>query len=129
MEKLQVSRLTPEAAAHALIGLEKHDPRGISTQQDLQRWASEGQCFAVGTSQAQAVYIVNEQAGQIWVQAAKAEGTKAPNFVHVLTEVIKAQAQGRCHSIGFQTARPGLVRKARREGFEVVGWIMKKGIE
>lgn len=128
VEALEVRRLTPEHAARALHGVAKRDPRGITTQSDLERFAERGECFAISApGGAQIAYLLSVENGQCWVQACQASG--GFDFSDVLLPVLMEQARGVCHSVAFQTARPGLVRKATRRGFRVVGWILKKDME
>jgi hypothetical protein len=128
VETLEVVTLSPGDAVRALAGVEKRDPLGKATFDSIVEYAFKGQCFEARTKGAAVAYIVTENAGSVWVTAAKASGAQSVNMVKVLAEIIPHQSQGRCTSIAFQTARPGLVRKAKKQGFEVVGWILKKEI-
>ena len=47
------------------------------------------------------------------------------DLAHYGLAMIASQAQG-FDSIGFQTRRPGLIKKARRAGFEVAAVVMRK---
>lgn len=62
--------------------------------------------------------------GELWVLAAA--GRSTIDLVAVMAEHLKAQAAGLFRSIGFQTARRGLVRKAEAHGYAVSAYIMRK---
>ena len=127
MEKtLHLSRLEPDLAAALLVGCERLDPTGMSTAQDLRAMTEAGQCYAATTDGAQAVYVVKVCNGVAWVDACKGAG--AVDWSSALLPVIEAQAKG-LFSVGFQTARPGLVRKAKKQGYEVAGWILRKKLQ
>lgn len=125
VETIEVVRLTPAEAVKALAGVEKRDPRGITTAQDMQTCTQRGECFAIRVPGAQLSYLLTVDNGQVWVQWAQASGPF--DFEKVLSGVIEAQAKG-CNSVAFQTGRRGLVRKAQRQGYRVTGWILKKEI-
>ena len=127
VETLRIDRIKPEEAEQALRGLEAFDPRGIMTARDLHRYAVLGQCFSCATDTASGAYILDVEHGQAWVQAAMARGPF--NFLDCMLEVVERQAQGMCHSVAFQTKRRGLVRRAEKKGYRVVGWILKKELE
>ncbi len=127
MDPLKVIRLTPAQALQRLQDVAKRDPRGITTAADMAWFAERGECFAIRGKGSEIVYMLKIENGQAWVQAAQASGSFS--FDRVLSEVIERQCQGVADSVAFQTSRPGLVRKARREGYEVTGWILKKAIK
>lgn len=122
---LTIKAIPPADAARALAGLEKMDPRGRTTAADLVDLAKRGACFALSGA-ADAVYVVNVRNGVAWIDALKGSGT--PDLVAVVSELIELQAHG-CRAVAFQTARPGLVRKAARHGYRVAGWIMRKELQ
>lgn len=127
MEKtLHLSRLEPSLAAALLAGCERLDATGQTTRDDIPRMTQAGQCFVATTDNAQAVYVVRVANGVAWVSACKGAGPV--DWSALLLPTIEAQAKG-CAAVGFQTARPGLVRKAKRQGYEVAGWIMRKRLQ
>lgn len=125
METLALSRLDAPTAARMLAGVERHDPLGVMTPADLAQLCERGLCFGVEARGGQAVYVlhVDHAAGLVQVLAAK--GAASPDLTMTVLPVIEAQCAG-LRSIAFQTARPGLVRKARRQGYRVTGWILRK---
>lgn len=127
MEKeIHLSRLEPELAAALLAGCERLDPRACTGQADIEAMAQRGQCFAATAPDAQAVYVVHVLNGTAWIAAAKGAGPV--DWTALLLPIVEAQAKG-CAQIAFQTARPGLVRRARRQGYEVGGWILRKKLQ
>lgn len=128
METVSVSRIDAGTAAAFLAELAGSDPRGIVTAESLHQSAQRGHCFSVNhASGAQAVYIIAVENGQAWVTACRGEGG-AVDFTKTLLPAIEHQAQGLA-AVAFQTARPGLVRKAQAMGYQVTGWILKKDLQ
>lgn len=125
MEKIYLSRLEPEFAAALLAGCEHLDPTGRTSADSLDR-LTQGQCFAATGELSQAVYVLQVDNGIAWVNACKGYGPT--DWTDTLLPVIELQAKG-CAAVAFQTARPGLVRKAKQQGYTVTGWILKKAIQ
>jgi hypothetical protein len=124
---LKVQRIAPDAAAAALAGVERLDPSGMSTAASLSAACRRCECFEVVGPAGRAVYAVTVVNGVAWVEAA--QGDPGPvDWTAVLDGVIGAQA-GAVRSLATQTARPGLVRKLRRHGWNVAGWIMSKDMQ
>jgi len=73
------------------------------------------------------VFVVRKDGPLLWVQAAA--GAAADDLTSMGLELIEEMARkAECTHVGFQTARPGLVRKASRCGYQVAGWILKKEV-
>ena len=126
MEKeVFLSRLEPQLCAALLAGTAKRDPSGRTSERDLSALAQHGQCFAATATGAQAVYVLKVENGVAWISAVKGVGPVP--WSELLLPVIESQAQG-CAAVAFQTARPGLVRMAKRQGYTVTGWILKKAL-
>lgn len=123
--RLELSRLEAPLAAALLAGCEHLDASGRTAPQDIEHMAATGQCFAATAPQAQAVYVVEVKNGIAWISAAKGFGPL--DWSAMLLPIIEAQAKG-CAAVSFQTARPGLVKKAMKQGYAVTGWILKKAI-
>ena len=120
---LTVSEIDAATAARALAGCEGLDPCGMV--ESVEELASRGRCFAID-GEARAVYVISTNNGCAWVEAVKGEGPA--DLTRILDAVIEAQAEG-LRSVGCQTARPGLVRKLKRHGWTVAGWIMRKDLQ
>jgi hypothetical protein len=68
-------------------------------------------------------YLLEIHGPEVWILLA---GGRAPvDLAHYGLAMIASQAKG-FDSIGFQTRRPGLIKKARRAGFEVAAVVMRK---
>lgn len=62
---------------------------------------------------------------ELWIQAAG--GADRENLTRLGLEAVERIAQqAGMDSVGFQTRRPGLVRKARALGYEIDGFILRK---
>lgn len=88
--------------------------------------AERGDCFAASCGQDSAVYVVQVDNGVAWISACA--GTGSTPWRRLLLPVIEQQAAG-LQAVAFQTKRPGLVRQAKKQGYEVTGWIMKKKLK
>lgn len=132
MEKAPVtvhlSRLQPDLAAALLVGIESRDPVGRMTREQLPHKAAAGVCVAATTEDGagQVVYVVRVENGVAWVDFAKGHGPA--DWTAILGPVIEAQTKG-VRRVAFQTMRPGLVRKAKKQGYRVCGWILAKDMQ
>jgi hypothetical protein len=126
MEKVFLSRLDPALAAQLLAGCARLDPRGITAERDIPAMAARSQCFAATAGDSQAVYLVRVENGVAWIDAAKGYGPA--DWTALLLPTIEAQSKGAA-SVAFQTGRPGLVRRALRQGYAVRGWIVGKDLQ
>lgn len=118
---LIVRRIASGDALAALAGLEAVDPSGLSTPESMAATVAAGECFEVLSIDGRAVYCLEVVAGCVWVHFARACGSV--DWAAVLDEIIRQQAQGM--TVRFQTARAGLVKRAKRRGFVVKGWILE----
>lgn len=125
-KEIRVNRINPEQAVQALAGVERLDPSGRMTSDDLLPLASGGMCFEVVGGESRAVYVLKIGGGVAWVNAAKGAGKL--DLCDLLSLVVEAQA-AELDAVAFQTSRPGLVRKAKKLGYEVTGWVLKKRIK
>lgn len=126
MEKeIQLSRIDPDTAAAWLSGSANLDPAGLTTERDIVGMTHTGQCFAATAPEAQAVYILKVHNGTAWVDALKGFGPL--DWIETILPIIEAQAKG-CAAVAFQTKRPGLVRKAKKQGYIVAGYILRKSL-
>lgn len=127
MEKeIHLSRVEPHLAAQLLAGCHHLDPTGTTAAADIAAMTKHGLCFAATAPGSQAVYVIKVLNGTAWVDACKGFGPI--DWAATLLPVIEAQAAG-CSAVAFQTARRGLVRKAKTQGYQVAGYILKKAIQ
>lgn len=118
----EVQTLDPHQAARAYAGL--HDPSGQATPETA---AHAGQSFALRTPRGTLTFTTVQRGGELWIEAAAGQG--ADNMTAHGLALIEGMAQGAgLGSVGFQTARPGLARKAIKQGYTVAGWILKKAV-
>ena len=71
-------------------------------------------------------YALKPVGRELWIQAAGGEG--AADLTSAGLTVIEGQAVGLFESVGFQTRRAGLVRKAKKLGYIIDGYILRKTI-
>lgn len=127
METLAIAPITPEAAYRFLGPIEARDPRGITRSADVRAGCESGLCFGLTLGdQSRGVYVLAVQAGQAYIRWARGVGPL--DLTRTVLPVIEQQVAG-LDSLAFQTARPGLVRKAQAQGYEVAGWILRKKLK
>lgn len=127
--RLIVRELQPDEAAARLAGVERHDPRGVMTPDDVQAMCRRGLCFEARSPDgaSAAVYVLHVKGGQVWVSAAAGAG--CADLTHGLVQVIEDQAH-LWDRVAFQTCRPGLVRKAMRHGYRARPfWVLEKELK
>ena len=98
----------------------------MATANSITAMAANGLCFEAKSDTGSAVYVLDCANGVAWVSACK--GTGVTDWCAALLPAIERQAAG-LQSVGFQTSRRGLVEKAKKHGYTVTGWILKKGIK
>lgn len=124
MEKIEVERIEPGRAAAVLEAAAMPDPAKRSTPASI---AESGECFSLTANGSEGVFVLNRRGGGLWISGAgavKSEGLTGTGL-QVIEQIAK---QSDCQRVGFQTARPGLVKLARKQGFKVVGFIMEKSV-
>lgn len=105
-------------AAHSV----KTDPSGRFSVDSM---IAGGTCWKIVESGAiTAALLTSEEGGALWVLIAS--GRSCTDLVDIMAAHLQQHAAGRFSSIGFRTARKGLVRKAERHGYEVEAFIMRK---
>jgi hypothetical protein len=99
--------------------LDCHGPESI---------AAHGQCFQLRTGTGVGVFVLRREGAVLWIDGAgarvRSEGLTQDGLA--LIENI-ARLCG-CTSVAFETVRPGLVRKAEGQGYNVAGYIMRKDL-
>lgn len=116
-----VRRVTWQEAAARLAGLARLDPRGLATEADTPGMCQAGECFEVSDASGAAVVVVRLVGGAAWIDAAGGGG--GLDLVHAIDDAMTAAG---VRSVGFQTQRRGLVRRAIRRGYHVAGYIMRR---
>lgn len=108
-----------------LAGVAGLDPSGMTAcDADL---VKHGQAFAIEGEGGSAVFVVVVRNGCAFVVAAKGAGSI--DMTEVLDQIVtRGATNDGCTSVALQTARPGLVRKLRRRGFRVAGWVLRKDL-
>lgn len=72
----------------------------------------------------QMAYALKPVGSELWIQAGA--GIATADLTAIGLAVIEKQAAGVFKSVGFQTRRKGLVKKAMRLGYVVDGFILRK---
>lgn len=122
MEALPEIVVCTEAEARRLLALASvDDVQGLG----LSRIVEGCQFFKLeNLPGSELAYALKEAGGELWIQAA---GGSAPvDLTAFGLAAIEQQAAGVFKSVGFQTRRRGLVKKAMRAGYVVDGFIMRK---
>ena len=132
MNGVRLAPVEPATAAAMLAGCAGLDPTGIMRERGIADMVARGACFVAASAdhEGEAVIVVRIVNDVAWIDACKGVGP-AP-WVGLLLPAIEAQARGQrpaCGAVAFQTARPGLVRQAKRQGYRVTGWILRKELE
>lgn len=121
MGTLAVQEVTTAAAGQALARAGVVDPRGVNTPEAI---AAGGQCLRLVTDHGECVMVVRVDAGTFWVDGAASDESKglAPLLGQLAIEAAKRAG---CRRVAFETARPGLVRLARRRGWKFAAFVME----
>lgn len=111
-----------EACSH-LKKFRPVDPIGEATPETL---CSAGHPFALDLPTGRLVYVLQWLRHKFWVLAAAGATS---NATAQALQAIEQQAEANgATAVCFQTARPGLVKLARRSGYRVKGWILEKEV-
>lgn len=124
MAPLQVQELSSQDARQAFEAIPVPDPWGEATPESLARG---GVPFKLTTAGGCGVFVLERQGDAVSILGAS--GKAAEDLTSIGLELIEdCTRQAGARRVKFQTARRGLVRKAERRGYQVVGWIMKKDL-
>lgn len=77
--------------------------------------------------QAVAGIVVQQDGTELFITAAA--GSDSTNLTAALLALVEKVAAGKYRTVAFQTIRPGLLKKAMDEGYEIGGYIMRKAIQ
>lgn len=123
---VHLSALDAPTAAQLLAGASALDPAGLVSEDAIAAMCARGACVAATAEGSQAVYVVHVANGVAWIDAARGFG--AADWTALLLPIIEAQTKG-VRRVAFQTARPGLVKRAQAHGYSVRGWILAKDMQ
>lgn len=117
--------IAPKIAAARLAGVSKLDPRGMASEADIPGMCQAGLCLEVADDSGAAVLVVrlDNAGGVAWVDAAGGGGGR-----DLCGAIDAALSDMPINAIAFQTKRPGLVRRAKRAGYYVAGYIMRRDL-
>ena len=91
--------------------------------------AAGGQCFTLETDRGACVFVLRVKGSVLWIDGAGATrpGSGITQAGLALAEQIAKRAG--CDQIAFETARPGLVRASKKQGFAIAGHIMRRELK
>lgn len=120
----ELTPLSEADAVQAFAAVHSLDPRGTSTPESL---AAVGPAFALHTTEGFGAFVVKKNGNQLWVEAAV--GQSPDDLTDMGMAIVEEMARNAgCTEVAFQTARPGLVKKAKQHNYTVTGWILKKAL-
>lgn len=101
------------------------DPAKRSTPASI---AGSGECFQLTADGSEGVFVLQRQGDRLRITGAGA--VKSQGLTGIGLQVIEQIAKrSDCRAVDFQTARLGLVKLARKQGYRVVGFIMEKSVK
>lgn len=118
---VHAQKVSQSAAVRHLAAFDLVDPEGCDTVEDV---CARGQAYALQFDGAPLVYVLEKLGCSVWITAA-AGATKAATLATLDHIEQQARAMG-ARLVQFQTARPGLVRLARRAGYQQSGYVLAK---
>lgn len=124
MEKIQVTKISSAAALDMLRAVPGRDPSGMSTPEGI---VAGGDCYRLQDGASDCVFVLKKNRDRMWVETARAvKSAGLTRYGFNLAEAMSRESG--CQRVGFQTARPGLVKIAKKNGYRVVGVIMEKAL-
>jgi hypothetical protein len=122
MEKVQVVKVGAAEAARLMAAAGLASADGIATPDTI---AAAGECFKLTFGPHEGVFALERHGSRMWISGAGAVETAGLTVVGLpVIEAISRQV--RCDRVGFQTARPGLVKLAKKQGYRIKGFILEK---
>ena len=122
VETVSLKEISAAYATSVLITAGCIDP---TRQASAETIANIGTAFELTTPNESGVFVIEKRQKQMWIRAAAA--SKSRNFAPICFEVIAALArQTDCKTVAFQTARLGLAKLAKKQGYRVTGLILEK---
>lgn len=123
--EIEVQKIAASQAAAAMQAAGLLAPVDCDNAEQI---AAGGECFALTTGSGACVFVLRVKGSVLWIDGAGATrpGQGITEAGLLLAEQIARRAG--CDQIAFETARPGLVRKSKLQGFAVAGYIMRKAL-
>lgn len=122
---MEARGLSASEAAQALRAAGLRAPLECDT---AERIAQHGECFALDFGRGAGVCVLRRDGNVLWVDAAAA--TRGDGLTEDGLQFVQAIARRiGARKIAFETNRRGLVRKARKAGCRVVGFVMEKDVQ
>lgn len=113
---LGLQAIPQHLAAQAFAAAGVTDPEGTATPESMAR---AGKCFRLDVPHGSLVISVGEEGGALWCYAAAGEGQRM--YLAADAALTRIARLSGCARVGFQTLRPGLVRRAKSLGYTVTG--------
>lgn len=124
METFTLEKIAPEQAAQTMRAAGLRDPARQFTPESI---AARGTAFRLTAAGGEGVFVAEKKGAQLWIHGAG--GIASSGLTGVGLGVIEAMAQQMdCEAVAFQTARPGLVKLAKKSGYRITGVIMEKSV-
>lgn len=93
--------------------------RYCTTDETVEGMALHGRCFVISEDGRDvAAYVLQRQGNECFILAGA--GGASFDLIALSLPIIEAQASGMA-SVAFQTKRPGLIRKASKQGYYIAG--------
>lgn len=121
-----VALSNPEEVRAILAPLQgkKPNPDG---RHDIEKLMKRGTCWKVEEGgQIVAAYVAEVEGQTLWITAAA--GRASQNLCDFFASHMEQVSKGHVTEIMFRTARPGLVKQAKKHGYEIAEYWMKKKI-
>lgn len=124
MEKITLEVVSKTDAITAMKAAHLVDKHAQFTPETL---AENGQCFKLTTAGGEGVFVAEKRGNHLWIHGAA--GVKSSGLTGVGLVVIEALAK-ECGAefVAFETARAGLAKLSKKQGYKVAGMIMKKRV-
>lgn len=122
MEKISIKPVTAGQAAQVLADAGIVDPAGLDTPASI---AAAGHAFELVTPDGAGVFVASKNGATLWIHGAGSTGSHG--IIRDGMALCESMAmQVGCSRVAFQTARPGLVKIAKKRGYRVAGFILEK---
>lgn len=124
MEKIALEVATKQEAISAMIEARLVDKNKQFTPEGL---ANSGQAFKLTTAGGQGVFVAEKRGNHLWIHGAAGINSSGLTGVGLIVIESLAKESG-AQFVAFETARPGLAKLSKKQGYQVAGIIMKKRV-